>query len=92
MTFPIMPPTLRLNFRRASIVAIPFDLLKPHEVQAVRNHQQTLARLAERGGLSPCEALAVLEDRKYISMTPDESRDALIALVGHENVTFGRRY
>lgn len=44
---------------------IPLDIVKPHEKQALRNHGQTLKRLAERGGLSWIEALCVLEDRKY---------------------------
>jgi hypothetical protein len=38
-------------------------LVAPHEEQAQRNHDQTLQRLAERGGLSPAELLAVLQDR-----------------------------
>lgn len=40
---------------------LPWEMVKPHERQAQRNHGQTLARLSERGGLSPSEALAVLE-------------------------------
>lgn len=41
---------------------IPWVALAPHEAQALKNHSQTLERLAERGGLSPKEALAVLRD------------------------------
>ena len=44
---------------------IPLDAIKPHEKQAIRNHTQTLKRLAERGGLGWIEALCVLEDREY---------------------------
>lgn len=44
---------------------IPWGLIAPHEKQALKNHGQTLKRLAERGGLSFCEALAVLEDRQW---------------------------
>lgn len=40
---------------------VPWDLLAPHEKQALRNHDQTLKRLAERGGLSPAEMVAVIE-------------------------------
>ena len=43
------------------IKAIPWELLAPHEAQAQRNHSQTLRRLAERGGLSPAEAVAVID-------------------------------
>lgn len=39
-------------------LAVRMDALD--ERQAKINHSQTLARLAERGGLSPCEALALL--------------------------------
>ena len=39
---------------------IPYDVIKPHEEQALKNHcGQTLDRLAERGGLSWAEAYAV---------------------------------
>lgn len=44
---------------------IPWELIAQHEEQALKNHGQTLKRLAERGGLSFCEALAVLEDRQW---------------------------
>ena len=43
---------------------IPYDVIKPHEDQALKNHGQTLDRLAERGGLSWSEAYAVLTDNK----------------------------
>lgn len=54
--------------------AIPWVLLAPHERQARSNHGgQSLERLADRGGLSPCEALAVLEDRPWRRMPPGEA-------------------
>lgn len=44
---------------------IPYNLVKPHEEQAIKNHcGQTLDRLAARGGLSWAEAYAVLTDSK----------------------------
>lgn len=43
---------------------IPYDVIKPHEEQAMKNHGQTLDRLAERGGLGWSEAYAVLTDSK----------------------------
>ncbi len=46
-------------------VCIPWDMLAPHARQAKSNHGQTLERLAERGGLGPGEALAVLDDRRW---------------------------
>lgn len=42
--------------------SVRWELLAPHEAQAVKNHGQSLARLAERGGLSPAEAYCVLHD------------------------------
>jgi hypothetical protein len=46
-------------------VSIPLKLIALHEAQAQANHGQTLRGLAERGGLSPLECLAVLTDVEY---------------------------
>lgn len=43
--------------------AIPLEVIAGHEEQALRNHRQSLKRLAERGGLHPIEAMAVLDDK-----------------------------
>lgn len=58
-------------------LAIRASLLS--EAQAMANHGQTLARLAERGGLSLEEAAALALRRKWARMTAD---DALAALKG----------
>lgn len=50
------------------VIALPWPMLAPHEQQAQRNHSQSLERLAQRGGLACCEAVAVLEDRPHRSM------------------------
>lgn len=42
--------------------SVPWEAVAPHEAQALRNHGQSLERLAERGGLSPLELLAVIGD------------------------------
>lgn len=73
-------PILKSNVFRA----IPWSMLEPHEGQAEKNHYQSLKRLAERGGLSPCEAVAVLEDRKYHRMSDDEAEMALIRLLASQ--------
>jgi hypothetical protein len=52
------------------VIALPWSMIEPHERQAIKNHSQTLARLAERGGLAPCEACAILDDREYRDMAP----------------------
>ncbi len=36
--------------------AVPWEYMAPHESQAMKNHGQSLARLAERGGLGSAEA------------------------------------
>ena len=49
-----------------SIPLVPWEMLAPHEAQAQRNHGgQSLERLAQRGGLDPCEALAILDDKPW---------------------------
>jgi len=53
------------------------------EETAKRNHGgQTLQRLAERGGLGPCEMLAVMEKRKWESMPIIEAMDQLVKKLG----------
>jgi len=54
---PIMGATL--------LSEVPFAMLVPHEAQAMRNHGQTLERLAQRGGLGTSEALDILEGRGW---------------------------
>lgn len=44
---------------------VPWSLIAPYEHQAHTNHGQTLKRLAERGGLSICEAMAVMSSVRY---------------------------
>jgi hypothetical protein len=73
---------LRRDGGRVIIVALPWEMISPHERQAQRNHGgQTLKRLAERGGLSAAEAVAVLEDRDFRSMTFRDANDRLARLL-----------
>lgn len=44
---------------------LPWSLVVPHEQQAMANHYQSLEKLASRGGLSFCEAAAILENRRW---------------------------
>lgn len=57
----------------ATQVYVPWHLIASHAAQADRNHGQTLERLAERGGLSPCELAAVLLNRPWQRMTDNEA-------------------
>lgn len=83
-TFPLLL-TYRDERARAQALgcprSIPWALIAPHEAQAKENHDQTLERLAERGGLDPDEAVAVLEDREWRPMDFEESIKALLALL-----------
>jgi len=44
---------------------IPWQIIAPHAAQARKNHSQSLKELNSRGGLSPQELLAVLNDTPY---------------------------
>lgn len=66
--------------RRADgdLKSIPWAMIAPHDATARRNHGgQTLERLAQRGGLCPLEAVAVMEDADYRKRWPQmmHSRD-----------------
>lgn len=45
--------------------SIPSELIEAHERQAYANHGQAIDTLAQRGGLSPYELLAVLLDQVF---------------------------
>lgn len=63
--------------------SIPWEFIAPHERQAQINHgNQTLERLANRGGLSPDELVAVLEDREWRSMNMRDAVDRLKQIIG----------
>lgn len=64
-TFPIQVCTDRKHVHDVrSPRSVPWDLVEPGRDQAMRNHDQTLERLAERGGLAPCELRCALEGKK----------------------------
>lgn len=58
--FPIMG-----RDRDRPIKSIPWAMIAPHEAQAIRNHSQSLERLAQRGGLDVFEAVWVLEGKGW---------------------------
>ena len=63
------------------VVGIPWEMIRPHEAQAQNNHSQSLNRLAERGGLGADEALAVLGDRRWRSMSVAQAHADLAQMV-----------
>lgn len=63
-----------------TIPCIRWSAIAGHERQAMRNHGQTLERLAERGGLAACEAVAIIEDRKWHRMDKQAAEYRLLEL------------
>lgn len=78
-TFPI------LNYKRDNfpLASVPWEFIAPHEAQARRNHDQTLRRLAERGGLSAKEMLAVVTGRNWLQMHAIDNPQANRQLLQH---------
>jgi hypothetical protein len=80
----------RMDERKAALDAgcprtVPWSLLAPHEDWAKENHDQSLRRLADRGGLDPTEMVAILERRKWRMMTiPNAVARLLELLAAHE--------
>ncbi len=63
--FPIMDaPTLS---------SVPWALIEPHEAQVQSNHDQSLTRLAERGGLTACEMLCAIQGRSIRDLLRSKS-------------------
>lgn len=75
--FPIPGQWSVKNHKRLPYFNIPWDMIASHEAQAQANHYQTLERLAQRGGLSADEAIAVIEDRKWTDMDIDDAHEKL---------------
>lgn len=86
---PIMParPTGLDPVRAAALAAfavplpLPWAIIAPHADQARKNHDQTLEQLRARGGVSACEAVAILEDRPHRAMDPIAAFRRLAELV-----------
>lgn len=82
--FPVLASTWRERERLDQIGcprSVPWEFVAPHERQALRNHEQTLDRLAERGGLSPGELVAVVRGEGLSSVLARRERDAVALLV-----------
>jgi hypothetical protein len=91
--FPIMGGLNRSHYERTGEskqqpqTFIPWELIQPHDSQAKENHGgQDLIRLCQRGGLSRCEAVAVLCDRKWSPMEDDEADSELKRIVEEYNI------
>lgn len=64
--FPIHSTSRKLHLELPE--AIPWSIVEPHEVWALKNHGQSLQRLAERGGLAAGEIRCVVEHRDLFSI------------------------
>jgi len=60
---------------------VPWTLLTPHENRALTNHGQTLETLASRGGLSPDEIVAIIEERRWKFMLLSKSVPCLLTFI-----------
>jgi hypothetical protein len=73
--FPVPSEWNREAHKEMRHFGVPWEFVAPHEPQALKNHcGQTLERLAQRGGLSRCELVAVLEDRDWHPMKIEEAQ------------------
>lgn len=78
--FPILAQSDQKEYRKIGMPRfVPWDFLEPHAEWAKINHDQTLERLAERGGLGADEMLAIVEHRKWRRMTVEEQYAGLTA-------------
>ena len=57
------------------------SIIEEHEAQCKRNHDQTVQRLAERGGLGADEMCAVVEDRRWHRMSREDATERLVELL-----------
>lgn len=58
------------------LTSMPMAML--NDKQAIRNHGQSLKRLAERGGLASSEALAIMDGRSWGDVKVCDENDLLL--------------
>jgi hypothetical protein len=72
MAFEYMPVSGgwdKIAWKSLGGIKVPWAMIAAHNKQAKLNHcGQDLEHLAKRGGLSACEALAILDDRPWQPM------------------------
>lgn len=64
-----------------TIKRVPWAMLTPHEPQALINHDQSLERLAQRGGLGADEMIFILEDRGWTHERDVQERETEVDLI-----------
>jgi hypothetical protein len=67
--FPILSQHYASNYAivKRAPGSLPWAMVEEHAAQCVKNHDQSVARLAERGGLDPWEAVAEHELEKILA-------------------------
>lgn len=80
-----MPFLMGRDWKVIAPLPFPWELILPHEAQAQKNHYQSLAQLRARGGLSPCEMIAIMEDRPWKPMSDDMALNQLTAILQKYN-------
>lgn len=80
-------PILRSHLPRGTDcpASVAWSFVAPHAARAQSNHDQTLERLAERGGLSAAELWCLVHDRRLQEL-PKEP-EAVAWLKGLEGVS-----
>lgn len=71
--------------------SVPWSFVASHERQAQANHDQTLERLAERGGLGATEMFCVVHDLRLTAIRHDDSTER-VAVVWLANAVDYERY
>lgn len=75
-TFPIL--LTREQQQRRLPRRVPWSAVEPAREQALRNHDQTLERLAQRGGLCPRELLTALRGHGLRMLATHEDAEAAL--------------
>jgi hypothetical protein len=75
----VMPLENMPVMRGVNIKQISMKLLQPYEEQALRNHSQSLQRLAERGGMNACEILGIIRGLRWSQLKnhPDDEANLI---------------
>lgn len=66
---------------------IPWSVIEHHEACAQQNHRQSLDGLAQRGGLDPTEALAVMTNQSVVDLLRQKLPDAEVVAKLKEAIT-----
>lgn len=60
-------------------VYVPWEILRPHNDQAIKNHGSNLDSLAENGGLTPVEIVAILTGISWVESLEIPNADGKLA-------------